>query len=113
MSAYSLPAAGRGSLPALRGRGAAGGQTEGPRMTDTAHCDGWLRRIGYNGPSAPTLNPLRGLFAPQAMSTPSDCIDPLPGHPPALDPESLRRKLIEDGRGGYCWEQNMLFRAGL
>jgi N-hydroxyarylamine O-acetyltransferase len=82
-------------------------------MTATEHPEGWLRRIGYDGPLAPTLGTLRGLVAAHAMSIPFECIDPLLGRPPALDSESLRRKLIEDGRGGYCCEQNMLFRAGL
>jgi len=82
-------------------------------MTDSAHRDGWLRRIGYVGPLAPTLDTLRGLVAAHAMSIPFECVDPLLGRPPALDSESLHRKLIEDGRGGYCCEQNMLFRAGL
>jgi N-hydroxyarylamine O-acetyltransferase len=82
-------------------------------MTDTEHRDAWLHRIGYDGPLAPTLDTLRSLVAAHAMSIPFECIDPLLGRPPALDPESLRRKLIDDGRGGYCCEQNMLFRAGL
>jgi hypothetical protein len=35
------------------------------------------------------------------------------GRPPKLDVASLQSKIIARKRGGYCFEQNMLFRAGL
>ena len=35
------------------------------------------------------------------------------GRTPSLDLEVLQRKMILGGRGGYCLEQNMLFREGL
>src|ERR1700755_2233518 len=35
------------------------------------------------------------------------------GRVPKLDVASLQKKMIDGGRGGYCFEQNMLFRAGL
>jgi len=35
------------------------------------------------------------------------------GRTPKLDIASLQRKMISGGRGGYCLEQNMLFREGL
>ena len=35
------------------------------------------------------------------------------GRTPKLDLESPQRKMISGGRGGYCLEQNMLFREGL
>jgi len=35
------------------------------------------------------------------------------GRPPKLDVASLQSKMIARKRGGYCFEQNMLFRAGL
>src|SRR3954464_7817139 len=33
--------------------------------------------------------------------------------PPKLDLASLQQKMIGKLRGGYCFEQNMLFRGGL
>jgi N-hydroxyarylamine O-acetyltransferase len=36
-------------------------------------------------------------------------LDPLLGHPVLLDAASLERKLVHNGRGGYCYEQNLLF----
>jgi len=35
------------------------------------------------------------------------------GRTPRLDIQSLQLKMITGGRGGYCLEQNMLFREGL
>ena len=35
------------------------------------------------------------------------------GRTPKLDIASLQSKMISRGRGGYCLEQNMLFREGL
>ena len=35
------------------------------------------------------------------------------GRTPKLDVASLQSKMISGGRGGYCLEQNMLFREGL
>jgi N-hydroxyarylamine O-acetyltransferase len=40
-------------------------------------------------------------------------LDIMLGRPPNLDLASLQRKMIFGGRGGYCLEQNMLFREGL
>jgi N-hydroxyarylamine O-acetyltransferase len=42
-----------------------------------------------------------------------ESIDVLLDRPPKLDLSSLQQKMIAGGRGGYCFEQNMLFRAGL
>ena len=39
--------------------------------------------------------------------------DVLLGRPPKLDLASLQTKMIVGRRGGYCFEQNMLFRGGL
>ncbi|MBV8616643.1 MAG: arylamine N-acetyltransferase, partial [Acetobacteraceae bacterium] len=75
--------------------------------------DAWLRRIGYHGPRAPTLATLRGVLAAHATAIPYETIDPLLGHPPGLDIATLQQKMIAGGRGGYCFEQNTLFRAGL
>ena len=75
--------------------------------------EAWLRRIGYDGPRAPTLATLRGIVAAHATTIPYETIDPLLGRPPSLDVAALQRKMIAGGRGGYCFEQNTLLRAGL
>ena len=42
-----------------------------------------------------------------------ESLDIMVGRTPRLDLESLQRKMISGGRGGYCLEQNMLFRECL
>jgi N-hydroxyarylamine O-acetyltransferase len=75
--------------------------------------DAWLNRIGYNGPRAATLPVLRDLVYAHATAISYESIDVLLDRPPRLDVESLQRKMIAQRRGGYCFEQNFLFRAGL
>ena len=71
--------------------------------------DAYLKRIGYTGSRAPTLDTLRALHLNHALSIPFENIDVLRGMPIELDPDSLERKLVHEGRGGYCFEQNLLF----
>jgi N-hydroxyarylamine O-acetyltransferase len=75
--------------------------------------DAWLTRIGYEGSRAPTLATLRGLVASHSAAISYESIDVLLERPPKLDLDSLQRKMIASRRGGYCFEQNFLFRAGL
>jgi N-hydroxyarylamine O-acetyltransferase len=75
--------------------------------------DAWLNRIGYKGSRAPTLQTLRGLVDAHSAAISYESIDVLLGRPPKLDLDSLQRKMIASRRGGYCFEQNFLFRAGL
>jgi N-hydroxyarylamine O-acetyltransferase len=75
--------------------------------------DAWLNRIGYSGSKDPTLETLRGLIAAHSSAIAYESIDVLLDRPPKLDIESLQRKMINSARGGYCFEQNFLFRAGL
>jgi N-hydroxyarylamine O-acetyltransferase len=73
----------------------------------------WLRRIGYEGSRAPTLDTLQAVVAAHSSAISFENIDVLLGRPPKLDLSSLQNKMIANGRGGYCFEQNILFRAGL
>lgn len=75
--------------------------------------DAWLARIGYTGSRAPTLATLRGLIDAHSAAISYESIDVLLDRPPKLDLASLQRKMIGSHRGGYCFEQNMLFRGGL
>lgn len=73
----------------------------------------WLRRIGYSGSREPTLPTLAGLIAAHSATIPFENIDVLLGRPPKLDLDTLQRKLVTGARGGYCFEQNIILRAGL
>jgi N-hydroxyarylamine O-acetyltransferase len=73
----------------------------------------WLKRIGYAGPTTPTLETLNRLIFAHARTISYETLDIMLGRPPKLDIPTLQTKMITRGRGGYCFEQNMLFRAGL
>lgn len=75
--------------------------------------DAWLARIGYAGPRDPTLSTLNALIYAHSAAIAYESLDVLLGRPPKLDLPSLQAKMISGGRGGYCFEQNMLFRGGL
>jgi N-hydroxyarylamine O-acetyltransferase len=75
--------------------------------------DAWLHRIGYKGSRAATLETLRAVVAAHSMAISYESIVVLLNRTPKLDLDSLHRKLIAGGRGGYCFEQNILFRGGL
>ena len=73
----------------------------------------WLKRIGYDGSLEPTLSTLHQLILAHAHAIAYESLDIMLGRTPRLDLLSLQRKMIIGGRGGYCLEQNMLFREGL
>jgi len=85
----------------------------GPMPDSQFNVDAWLSRIGYDGSRDPTLKTLKAVVTAHATAIAYESIDVLLDIPPALDPLSLQAKIIFGGRGGYCFEQNMLFRAGL
>lgn len=82
-------------------------------MTDSFDLDAYLRRIGHDGPAAPDLATLQALVFRHACTIPFENLDPFLGRAPRLDPDSLQRKLVAGGRGGYCFEQNLLLRLAL
>src|SRR5690349_12744847 len=73
----------------------------------------YAARIGYNGDFHPSLETLRVLHLAHATHIPFENLDILLGRPIRLDLDSLIRKLIDDRRGGYCFEHNALFAAVL
>ncbi len=75
--------------------------------------DAWLDRIGYRGSREPVLETLQGVVKAHGAAISYESIDVLLDRPPSLDLGSLQRKMIAGGRGGYCFEQNILFRGGL
>lgn len=83
---------------------------------DAAHSidlDAYFKRIGYAGARTPTLETLRALHALHPAAIAFENLDPLLGVRVRLDPESVERKLVQATRGGYCFEQNILFALAL
>lgn len=73
----------------------------------------YLERIGYSGSLEPTQPVLEALHLAHATHIPFENLDILLGRPIRLDLESLQAKLVRARRGGYCFEQNLLFAAVL
>lgn len=75
--------------------------------------EAYLTRIGYDGGLDRSLSVLESLHLAHATHIPFENLDILLGRPIRLDLESLQAKLVGGGRGGYCFEQNLLFAAVL
>jgi len=75
--------------------------------------DPYLERIGYTGERRASLAGLDAIHLAHATSIPFENLDVLLGRPIHLDLHSLQQKLVAERRGGYCFEQNLLFAAGL
>ncbi|HSD67474.1 MAG TPA: arylamine N-acetyltransferase [Vicinamibacteria bacterium] len=75
--------------------------------------DAYLGRIGERRPLAPTLEGLVSLHRAHCAAIPFENLDILLGRPIDLDIPALEAKLVRARRGGYCFEQNTLFRAAL
>lgn len=71
--------------------------------------DAYFRRIGHDGPVAPTRATLEALQREHPRAIPFENLDTFAGVPVALDLHALQRKLVGARRGGYCFEQNTLF----
>lgn len=69
----------------------------------------YLRRLGHGTPPAPTLSVLGGLQARHTQVFPFETLAALLRVPVRLDLPSLRNKLLREGRGGYCYELNLMF----
>lgn len=73
----------------------------------------YFQRIGYPGPAAPTLDTLREIHRLHPQAIAFENLDPLRGAPVELGIEQLEQKLVRGGRGGYCFEHNLLLREAL
>jgi len=70
--------------------------------------DAYFARIGYMGPRTPTLATLNAIAAGHTSAIPFENLDVLLGQTPKLDSASLERQLVQNRRGGYCFQQNGL-----
>ncbi|MFF2888324.1 arylamine N-acetyltransferase [Paenibacillus sp. NPDC057967] len=69
----------------------------------------YLQRIGYTGRLDGSAEALAGLQERHLQAVPYENLDILRGKPLSLEPENLYHKIVEQGRGGYCFELNALF----
>ncbi len=87
--------------------------TQEPADGAVLDLDAYLDRIGYAGGRQPSPDTLAALHIAHATRIPFENLDVLLGRPIRLDLASLQAKLVAGGRGGYCFEQNLLFAAAL
>ena len=71
----------------------------------------YLRRIEYHGSLKPTARTLRELHRAHLLAVPFENLDILVGRPIILDEEKVIRKIVEERRGGVCYELNGAFCA--
>ena len=71
----------------------------------------YLKRIGYDGPLAPTGETLRGLHLAHSLAVPFETLDIHLGRLIVLDEAALFDKIVRRRRGGFCYELNGLFAA--
>jgi N-hydroxyarylamine O-acetyltransferase len=80
-----------------------------PAVDLAAYC----ARIGYASPLEPTLKTLRALQELHPAAIAFEAIDVLLDRGIDISPAAVDAKLIAAGRGGYCYEQNGLFKRVL
>jgi len=87
----------------------------GALMGEAEHFDlpAYLRRIEYAGERKASRGVLEALHQAHVTHIPFENLDILLGRAIALDLDSLQAKLVSGRRGGYCFEQNLLFAAVL
>ena len=75
--------------------------------------DAYLARVGYAGPHEATHAVLDAVHQAHVHHIPFENLDIMLGRPIRVDIASVRAKLVDDKRGGYCFEQNTLLCASL
>jgi N-hydroxyarylamine O-acetyltransferase len=71
----------------------------------------YLARIGYSGPVTPTADTLRDIHRAHMLSVPFENLDIGLKRPIRLDKDQFVRKIVEQRRGGFCYELNGAFAA--
>jgi N-hydroxyarylamine O-acetyltransferase len=74
--------------------------------------DAYLERINYNGSREVNAETLRALQVAHLMSVPFENLSIHAGEPIVLNEDALYTKIVDQRRGGFCYECNGLF-AGL
>jgi N-hydroxyarylamine O-acetyltransferase len=70
--------------------------------------DAYLERIGLRGRPA-----IAEIHRAHVSAIPFENLDPTRGMAVSLELDDLQRKLVQERRGGYCFEHNLLLKAAL
>jgi N-hydroxyarylamine O-acetyltransferase len=73
----------------------------------------YLERVGVRGPLRPDLGTLRRLHIAHREAFLFENLSIQTGGAISVRLEDIERKFLDEGRGGYCFEQNTLFAAAL
>jgi N-hydroxyarylamine O-acetyltransferase len=73
----------------------------------------YLARIGHDGPLHADLATLQAIKTAHLDAIPFETLDPWLRRPVKLDLASVKAKLVDGRRGGYCYEHNLLLRTAL
>ena len=80
-----------------------------PTMTAaTLDIEAYFKRIGYAGERVVSLDVLEAIIRHHTQTVPFENLNPLLRWPVRLDLASVQQKLVREGRGGYCFEQNLM-----
>ncbi|NLB43456.1 MAG: arylamine N-acetyltransferase, partial [Clostridiales bacterium] len=82
------------------------------KIIDSPQCtvEGYLERIGYQGPLDNSYKTLAALQEAHLKAVPYENLDIIYGIPLSLEIPDLYHKIVIQRRGGYCFESNALFR---
>lgn len=81
--------------------------------TRAVDLDAYFARVGYSGPVTPALDVLQAIALQHTLAIPFENLNPLLRRPVPLDVPSLQQKMLRDGRGGWCFEHNILLGSVL
>jgi len=71
----------------------------------------YLDRIGYTGPTTPDADTLRAIHRAHMLSVPFENLDIALKRKIVCDEHAFIRKIMEQRRGGFCYELNGAFAA--
>jgi N-hydroxyarylamine O-acetyltransferase len=77
----------------------------------TLNIPAYLERIGYTGPLTPNTQVLRGLHRAHMLAVPFENLDIGLGRKITCDEDAILRKIVQQRRGGFCYELNGAFAA--
>lgn len=80
---------------------------------DTFDLSAYCERIGYQGTLDSDSATVKALMQRQLMTVPFENLDVLAKKPISIQPDDIVHKIIQQKRGGYCYEVNGIFAMAL
>lgn len=71
--------------------------------------DAYFKRINYRGPISPDLETLKQLHLAHMLAVPFENMDIPLNVPISVKPQRAIHKIVNEGRGGFCYEANGAF----